>query len=105
MDSRVLTITKGVMHRTALGRIVLGNSVAVIAKDVEQKSVDLIMTSPPFALVRKKGYGNADENEYVQWFRPFAQVFKRVLKDTGSLVIDIGGFLDARAAYPKSLPL
>jgi site-specific DNA-methyltransferase (cytosine-N4-specific) len=54
-------------------------------------SVDLIMTSPPFGLVRKKDYGNADADQYLDWFRPFAQAFHEVLKPPGSLVIDIGG--------------
>ncbi|MCX6359792.1 MAG: site-specific DNA-methyltransferase [Armatimonadetes bacterium] len=54
-------------------------------------SVDLIMTSPPFGLVRKKDYGNADAWDYLDWFRPFAEHFRRILKDNGSLVIDIGG--------------
>jgi site-specific DNA-methyltransferase (cytosine-N4-specific) len=49
------------------------------------------MTSPPFGLVRKKEYGNADTHAYLNWFRPFAEQFHRVLKDSGSLVIDIGG--------------
>ena len=53
--------------------------------------MDLIMTSPPFGLVRKKDYGNVDSHEYVEWFLPFGQEFMRVLKPTGSLVIDIGG--------------
>lgn len=54
-------------------------------------SVDLIVTSPPFGLVRKKDYGNQDAHRYVEWFRPFGGAFSRVLKDSGSLVIDIGG--------------
>ena len=49
------------------------------------------MTSPPFGLVRKKDYGNVEANEYLDWFKPFAIEFHRVLKDDGSLVIDIGG--------------
>lgn len=53
--------------------------------------VNLIMTSPPFGLVRKKDYGNVDSHEYLDWFRPFAEQFKRILKEDGSLVIDIGG--------------
>jgi site-specific DNA-methyltransferase (cytosine-N4-specific) len=57
----------------------------------EPNSVNLIMTSPPFGLVRKKSYGNADAHEYCDWFRPFAQGFKKILRDDGSLVIDIGG--------------
>ena len=49
------------------------------------------MTSPPFGLVRRKEYGNADAHKYLDWFRPFAGQFRRVLKERGSLVIDIGG--------------
>ena len=77
-------------HETGLGRIVCGDSLEVLA-DYRDCTIDLIMTSPPFGLVRKKDYGNVEANEYVQWFKPFAASFKRVLKDTGSLVIDIGG--------------
>ncbi len=76
---------------SGLGRMILGDSCAGMQRDLGEKSVDLIMTSPPFALVRKKGYGNEDEGAYLDWFRPFAQEFHRVLKDSGSLVIDIGG--------------
>jgi site-specific DNA-methyltransferase (cytosine-N4-specific) len=54
-------------------------------------SVNLVMTSPPFGLVRKKDYGNADADGYVEWFRPFGRLMRRVLADNGSLVIDIGG--------------
>lgn len=77
-------------HKTTHGRIMLGNSLDLMQETAEQ-SVDLIMTSPPFGLVRKKEYGNADAHDYLDWFRPFAEGFKRVLKDNGSLVIDIGG--------------
>jgi site-specific DNA-methyltransferase (cytosine-N4-specific) len=49
------------------------------------------MTSPPFGLVRKKDYGNVDADKYVEWFKPFADLFRQILKPTGSLVIDIGG--------------
>jgi DNA modification methylase len=73
------------------GAIYLGDSLKVLKAHVKPKSVDLIMTSPPFGLVRKKDYGNVDSHEYLDWFRPFGEAFKRVLKDSGSLVIDIGG--------------
>lgn len=53
------------------------------------------MTSPPFALKRKKEYGNKDAHEYVAWFEPFALEVHRLLKPTGSFVIDIGGTWDA----------
>ena len=77
-------------HETSLGRIVRGDSIDVLAS-CEDASVDLIMTSPPFGLVRKKDYGNVEADEYVEWFRSFAVEFRRVIKDDGSLVIDIGG--------------
>ncbi|HYB01706.1 MAG TPA: site-specific DNA-methyltransferase [Ktedonobacteraceae bacterium] len=60
-------------------------------KLVQPGSVNLIMTSPPFGLVRQKEYGNVDADEYLEWFRPFAKAFYNVLVDNGSLVIDIGG--------------
>ena len=77
-------------HRTPLGRILHGDSLEVLAS-CEADSVDLIMTSPPFGLVRKKDYGNVEADRYVDWFKPFAGAFHRVLKENGSLVIDIGG--------------
>ena len=77
-------------HETDWGQMVLGDSLDVLG-DWASESVDLIMTSPPFALVRKKEYGNVHADEYVDWFRDFGREFYRVLKDTGSLVIDVGG--------------
>src|SRR5580700_4172952 len=75
---------------TSRGKIVQADSKEYCLM-LKEKSVDLIMTSPPFGLVRKKTYGNAESYLYLEWFRPFATAFKRVLKDSGSLVIDIGG--------------
>jgi site-specific DNA-methyltransferase (cytosine-N4-specific) len=78
-------------HKTGLGTIYQGNSLAYLHNFAEDESVNLIMTSPPFGLVRKKSYGNEDADVYCDWFRPFAEGFKRVLKNDGSLVIDVGG--------------
>jgi site-specific DNA-methyltransferase (cytosine-N4-specific) len=77
--------------RTELGRIYNGDSLGLLHHTLEHSSIDLIMTSPPFGLVRKKSYGNEDADRYLKWFRPFAEGFRRVLKQSGSLVIDIGG--------------
>lgn len=76
---------------TKHGQIFQGDSLDFLHSKAEEQSVDLIMTSPPFGLVRKKSYGNEDADEYCNWFRPFADGFRRVLKNSGSLVIDIGG--------------
>jgi site-specific DNA-methyltransferase (cytosine-N4-specific) len=77
-------------HKTKRGQIVLGDSLEYMAT-LKPSSVDLIVTSPPFGLVRKKSYGNVGSHEYVDWFKPFGEQFKRLLKPSGSLVIDIGG--------------
>jgi len=80
-----------VFHKTRFGTIYLADSLEFLRDHVTSESVDLIMTSPPFGLVRKKTYGNVDADEYLAWFLPFGVEFKRVLKPNGSLVIDIGG--------------
>ena len=76
--------------RTELGAALHGDALCHL-HHAPPNSVDLVMTSPPFGLVRKKSYGNEDAHRYCDWFRPFAAGFRRVLKDDGSLVIDIGG--------------
>ncbi len=78
-------------HKTAQGKIFLGDSRALFRDAMKDGSVDLIMTSPPFGLVRKKEYGNVDAHEYLEWFKSFGGAFRRALKPQGSLVIDIGG--------------
>lgn len=77
--------------KTRHGQIFWGDSRSYLFGKARENSVDLVMTSPPFGLVRKKSYGNEDADRYCDWFRPFAEGFHRVLKDSGSLVIDIGG--------------
>lgn len=66
------------------------DSLALMEK-IPDESVDLIVTSPPYALVKKKQYGNRDAEEYVNWFMQFAGPFRRILKHDGSLVINVGG--------------
>src|SRR5579863_1176691 len=75
------------------GQIYCGDSLQFLNNSgiVQPGTVNLIMTSPPFGLVRKKEYGNVDAEDYLEWFRPFAKAFYNALSDSGSLVIDIGG--------------
>lgn len=84
-------MTTSIALQTEYGQIVHGDSLAYMRDEIADESVDLIFTSPPFALLRKKDYGNVEEDKYVEWFRSFAEQFHRILKPTGSLVIDIGG--------------
>lgn len=77
-------------YTTQYGAAYLGDALAFL-RQMEYESVDLVVTSPPFALKRKKEYGNVDAKDYVPWFMDFAVELKRVLKGSGSLVIHIGG--------------
>ncbi len=76
--------------KTKLGEIFHGDSLAILHNKLLPSSVDLIITSPPFGLTHPKAYGNKTEAEYLQWFKKFAEGFLKVLKPSGSLVIDIG---------------
>lgn len=51
--------------------------------------IDLIVTSPPYADNRKKTYGGISTKDYVQWFLPRAKEFLRVLKPTGTFILNI----------------
>lgn len=62
-----------------------------LLKALPDNSVNLIMTSPPYALHFKKEYGNVDKDSYIDWFLGFAKQFKRVLTEDGSFVLNIGG--------------
>lgn len=77
-------------YATEFGAAYLGDALNLL-KRLRNNSVNLIITSPPFALQRKKRYGNVDASEYITWFIPFAREFKRILRPNGSLVIHIGG--------------
>lgn len=79
-----------VTYTTALGTQYCGDSRALL-KELPAGSVDLIITSPPFALLRQKSYGNETQAEYSRWLAGFGELAKRVLKDSGSLVIELGG--------------
>jgi DNA modification methylase len=86
------------LYRTKQGNAIVAKSEEYLPL-MEDSSVDLVMTSPPFALLRQKSYGNLEQSEYVDWLVSFGPLVKRVLKDTGSFVIDLGG------AYQKGVPV
>ena len=83
---------------TPLGQAIAGDSRNVL-KTLPSDSVDLVITSPPFALLREKEYGNHDQQEYVDWLCAFGPEVRRILKPTGSFVIDLGG------AYQRGVPV
>ena len=60
-----------------------------VLKKMDSESVDLIVTSPPYADNRKKTYGGVPINKYVEWFLPISLELKRVLKPSGSFILNI----------------
>ena len=80
----------GTILQTQYGSILQADCLEALSQ-YKPNTVDLVMTSPPFGLVRKKEYGNVAAEEYPEWFKSFGAEFHRILKDSGSLVIDIGG--------------
>ena len=60
-----------------------------VLRDIPDNSVDLIFTSPPYADQRKTTYGGIKPDEYVDWFMPKAEHFLRVLKPTGTFILNI----------------
>lgn len=91
--------TLGPAFTTEMGMAFCEDS-SKLMKHIPDGSVDLIVTSPPFALTRPKAYGNADQGNYIDWFMStFLEDLLRILKQRGSLVIDIGG------SYKPGLPV
>lgn len=86
------------LYKTKYGRAFVGDSLNLLTK-IPDNTIDLVLTSPPFALQRQKEYGNKEQEEYVNWLLQFTKEVKRVIKDTGSFVIDLGG------AYQKEKPV
>lgn len=72
------------------GAAYLGDSLDLL-KLLPDNSINLIVTSPPFALTSKKEYGNKASEDYVEWFMDFGKEFHRVLTNDGSFVLDLGG--------------
>lgn len=71
-----------------VNEILLGDCGEVL-KELPDSSVDLIFTSPPYADQRKQTYGGISPNKYVAWFLPRAEQFLRVLKPTGTFILNI----------------
>lgn len=69
-------------------RLFLGDAAKELRK-VDDESVDLVITSPPYADQRKQTYGGIHPDQYVEWFMPIAAELQRVLKPTGTFILNI----------------
>src|SRR5439155_14199332 len=89
------------VYSTELGAAFCGDAQSLIDK-LPDESVNLVVTSPPFALQREKEYldrsGNKSQEDYVEWLGEFGKRVFAKLRPDGSFVLDIGG------AYVKGAP-
>nr|WP_277875279.1 site-specific DNA-methyltransferase [Alkalinema sp. FACHB-956] len=73
-------------------------------QDIQGK-VNLILTSPPFPLNKKKRYGNMKGEIYLKWFTDLAPLFANLLADDGSIVIELGNAWEPKRPVQSLLPL
>ncbi len=85
-------------YTTDLGAAFCGDSLDLL-NELPDESINLAITSPPFALQREKEYGNKNQAEYIEWLGEFAKIVYRKLRNDGSFVLDLGG------AYEKGKPV
>lgn len=81
-------MTKDILHTNILYN---GDSVKLLAdlKKFPDKSVNLVVTSPPYADKRKNSYKGVHSAKYVEWFLPITEQLKRILQDNGSFILNI----------------
>ena len=81
------------IYDTKLGKMYCGKAEELLSRYLlynKKNRVQLIFTSPPFPLNRKKKYGNLQGTEYVEWLASFAELFRDLLTKDGSLVVEMG---------------
>lgn len=82
-----------IAYSTKLGRLIEGAADDVLNSKMArsyQGKIDLVFTSPPFPLNRKKKYGNLQGQAYIDWLASFAPTFRTLLKPRGSIVMEVG---------------
>ena len=68
---------------------IIAGDCAEVLRNYQDNFFDLIVTSPPYADSRKATYGGIRPEEYVEWFLPKSEQFLRVLKPTGTFILNI----------------
>ncbi len=83
---------------TELGKAYCVDSLKAL-RELPENSINLVFTSPPFALQRQKEYGNRPQETYNDWLLQFARLVRTRLQEDGSFVLDLGG------AYRRGVPV
>ena len=68
---------------------VLCGDAAQLLRELPDDSIQLVVTSPPYADQRRNTYGGIHPDAYVEWFMPFADQIQRVLRPDGAFILNI----------------
>lgn len=87
-ENRRLFMKKKILNTNILYN---GDSITLLSDDIKfpNNSVNLVVTSPPYADKRKDSYKGVHSDEYIEWFLPISAQLKRILKDNGSFILNI----------------
>ena len=95
-------------HRTRHGAYYVGKAEGLFKTDLRptlKGKVQLILTSPPFPLNKKKSYGNLTGAKYREWFVGLAKLFSSLLTPSGSIVIELGNAWESGRPIQSLLPM
>jgi DNA modification methylase len=95
-------------YQTSLGRMFHGKAEEVLTESHAARlrgNVQLIFTSPPFPLNRKKKYGNHTGGEYIEWLASFGRFFSELLTPDGSVVLELGNAWEPGSPVMSTLAL
>ena len=95
-------------YRTATGRYYVSTIEDWLASDAARRlrgEVDLILTSPPFPLNRKKSYGNKTGDAYLKWLEELSPKLAAMLSERGSIVVELGNAWNAGEPTMSTLPV
>lgn len=95
-------------YRTQLGHSVVGDSIQVLRRLLDnglRGRVQLVFTSPPFPLNRKKKYDNLQGDEFRRWLASFAPLLRECLTEDGSIVVEMGNAWEPGSPVMSTLAL
>jgi len=96
------------VYETGWGRMYQGDSGELLREyplTRRRGKAQLLLTSPPFPLNRKKRYGNLTGDDYLQWLTQMAPLFRQYLKQDGSIVLEIGNAWEPGKPTMSTLPI
>lgn len=99
----------GKIFSTPYGTSIQADSLKLISSkpflNKYEGKINLIITSPPFSLIKKKKYGNKVGDEYIEWLEQFAKPLSRLLSDDGSIVIELGNSWEKGVPVFSTVPI